>query len=150
MLRGTEAASRTDRGDGTTGANVGTKQASAFLRHNHTASVTDPGHVHPYIRPELLVSNVHPTGCGRNDPGTFATDNTTSTTTGISVTVANTAANDSTSETRPKLPGAAGGGTPRWNGSHGIAEDAAHGWHPSPRQYRRHRFNAFGHGNLHL
>lgn len=30
-----DAASRTDRGDGTTGDNVGTKQAEAFKQHNH-------------------------------------------------------------------------------------------------------------------
>lgn len=43
---GTDASSRTDRGDGTTGANVGTKQEDAFESHNHTVSITDPGHGH--------------------------------------------------------------------------------------------------------
>ncbi len=33
---GTDASSRTDRGDGTTGANVGTKQADDYKQHNHT------------------------------------------------------------------------------------------------------------------
>jgi microcystin-dependent protein len=32
---GTDAGSRTDRGDGTTGANVGTKQADDYLAHTH-------------------------------------------------------------------------------------------------------------------
>jgi len=107
---GTEASSRTDRGDGTTGASVGTKQASAFLRHNHTASVTDPGHTHNMTSDARLAGNgggATPTGfniTGDNDTtiGSAATKATASNTTGISVTVANTAANDSTSETRPK------------------------------------------------
>lgn len=33
---GTDAASRTNRGDGTTGANVGTKQTDEYKQHNHT------------------------------------------------------------------------------------------------------------------
>lgn len=37
---GTDAASRTDRGDGTTGAAVGTKQAAALLPHNHTGTTS--------------------------------------------------------------------------------------------------------------
>lgn len=47
---GTDAASRTDRGDGTTGANVGTKQAGGVESHTHIATstsvVTDSGHTH--------------------------------------------------------------------------------------------------------
>ena len=46
---GTNAASRTDRGDGTTGAAVGTKQAGDYLAHTHTFSATsssDGAHTH--------------------------------------------------------------------------------------------------------
>jgi microcystin-dependent protein len=42
-----DAASRTNRGDGTTGDSVGTKQLDAFKAHDHSAAVTDPGHTHP-------------------------------------------------------------------------------------------------------
>lgn len=35
-----DRASRTDRGDGTTGDNVGTRQADAYKSHNHTASTS--------------------------------------------------------------------------------------------------------------
>ena len=44
---GTDASSRTDRGDGTTGANVGTKQAAATLPHTHTFT-TDSGGAHTH------------------------------------------------------------------------------------------------------
>lgn len=44
---GTDASSRTDRGDGTTGANVGTKQADQTKSHNHTFTGTAvPNHDH--------------------------------------------------------------------------------------------------------
>ena len=43
-----DVASRTDRGDGTTGANVGTKQGGDFLSHTHTG--TTDGHDHSYDR----------------------------------------------------------------------------------------------------
>jgi len=47
---GTDAASRTDRGDGTTGASVGTKQASDYLAHTHgvgtLATASDGAHTH--------------------------------------------------------------------------------------------------------
>jgi hypothetical protein len=44
---GTDAGSRTDRGDGTTGANVGTKQAGATASHAHTGSTASAGaHTH--------------------------------------------------------------------------------------------------------
>ena len=39
----TDAASRTDRGDGTTGASVGTKQAGDYLSHTHTGTTTSDG-----------------------------------------------------------------------------------------------------------
>jgi microcystin-dependent protein len=44
---GTDASSRTDRGDGSTGAKVGTKQADDYKRHNHTFTGTPvPDHTH--------------------------------------------------------------------------------------------------------
>ena len=47
---GTDAGSRTNRGDGTTGANVGTKQADASKEHTHAAgtlaAVSDGAHTH--------------------------------------------------------------------------------------------------------
>src|SRR5262245_6909342 len=46
---GTDAGSRTNRGDGTTGANVGTKQADATKAHNHGgATSSDGAHTHQY------------------------------------------------------------------------------------------------------
>jgi microcystin-dependent protein len=95
---GTDAGSRTDRGDGTVGANVGTKQASAFKRHTH--GVTDPGHDHDIIPDTLQTAGI------AGDPGAqFAlaqngATRTASNTTGI--TINNTAADDSTNETRAK------------------------------------------------
>lgn len=97
---GTEASSRTDRGDGTTGASVGTKQASAFMRHNHTASVTDNGHTHNLAMANSTSGGSSYPANGPNGAGTQQA--TTSATTGISVSIANTSSNDSTSETRPK------------------------------------------------
>lgn len=95
---GTDASTRTNRGDGTVGANVGTKQGSALLRHNHVASVTDPGHRH----------GIGGSGAAFADDGiaiaafVAASGLTETATTGISVTIANTSANDSVNETRPK------------------------------------------------
>ena len=40
---GTNASTRTDRGDGTTGAAVGTKQAGDYLAHTHTGSTSTTG-----------------------------------------------------------------------------------------------------------
>lgn len=99
---GTEASSRTDRGDGTTGAAVGTKQASAILRHNHTASVTDNGHVHAQTVSTASGTTGPSTGGGFGAYAFDGAENTASAVTGISVSIANTSANDSTSETRPK------------------------------------------------
>jgi microcystin-dependent protein len=96
---GTEASSRTDRGDGTTGASVGTKQADAFLRHNHTASVTDPGHTHNVNQVDTTAPRVISGGSNFGNTNVVAT---TSATTGISVAVANTSTGDSTAETRSK------------------------------------------------
>lgn len=45
---GTDASGRTDRGDGTTGAKVGTKQADDYKQHNHTFTGNAvPDHGHP-------------------------------------------------------------------------------------------------------
>lgn len=48
---GADAASRTDRGDGTTGASVGTKQAGDYLAHTHSpgtlAAAAGGNHGHP-------------------------------------------------------------------------------------------------------
>jgi microcystin-dependent protein len=50
---GTDAGSRTDRGDGTTGANVGTKQAAATASHTHTGTTASNGaHTHTYTAPD--------------------------------------------------------------------------------------------------
>jgi microcystin-dependent protein len=46
---GTDAASRTDRGDGTTGASVGTKQAGDYLSHTHTGTTTSDGAPYPHL-----------------------------------------------------------------------------------------------------
>ncbi len=57
---GTDAASRTDRGDGTTGASVGTKQASDYLAHVHasgTLSAASGGaHTHDVINTTNIYS----------------------------------------------------------------------------------------------
>jgi microcystin-dependent protein len=99
---GTDAGSRADRGDGTTGANVGTKQTAATKNHTHTASVTDPGHQHsmtltlnaiagsPAVQ---FVTEIAPTGLA-------ATRQVASNTTGI--TVANSTTGYSANETRAK------------------------------------------------
>ncbi len=45
------AATRTDRGDGTTGDNVGTKQGADYLSHTHTGTTSSNGaHTHTYTR----------------------------------------------------------------------------------------------------
>lgn len=91
---GTDASGRTDRGDGTTGASIGTKQASAFKRHTHT--ITDPGHTHTQ-NADTSVSRASGVDGFLGISGTEATG---SATTGISVN--NTSADDSTNETRAK------------------------------------------------
>ncbi len=46
---GTDAGSRADRGDGTTGANVGTKQTSATKSHSHAGTTSSDGaHTHSF------------------------------------------------------------------------------------------------------
>jgi microcystin-dependent protein len=48
-----DAASRTDRGDGTTGDNVGTKQERATESHTHTGTTASNGaHTHTYTQPQ--------------------------------------------------------------------------------------------------
>jgi microcystin-dependent protein len=50
---GTDGASRTDRGDGTTGNNIGTKQAPETASHAHTGTTASNGaHTHTYTQPQ--------------------------------------------------------------------------------------------------
>lgn len=63
---GTDAASRTDRGDGTTGASIGTKQAAATLPHAHdfTATTDEDGeHTHVY-GPHPIRATISSAGSG--------------------------------------------------------------------------------------
>lgn len=103
-----DAASRTDRGDGTTGDNVGTLQADEFGSHEHdyndpghTHTITDPGHTHSYEETVTTGSQFLGTGSTRgNQAGT-----TGSSTTGISVNSASTGITFNSkggNETRPK------------------------------------------------
>ena len=80
-----DAASRTNRGDGTTGDNVGTKQTYDTKAHSHTATVNDPGHAHDYVR--IIDDTPHPTGSGRSDPLTDDTQQTSTEVTGITVDI---------------------------------------------------------------
>ena len=82
FLRGTDngkaldpdAASRTDRGDGTTGDVIGSKQASANLSHAHAAAGT---HTHTvYVRD--IQSNGHPHFDNSNQQGYAYANRTTS------------------------------------------------------------------------
>lgn len=101
---GTDAASRTDRGDGTTGANVGTKQAGDYLAHVHAAGTlaadSNGAHTHTYV------------GFGA---GGFGTEAATGATSGTSSTTSSNGAHTHTisgstataptsggTETRPK------------------------------------------------
>lgn len=107
-----DAASRTDRGDGTTGDHVGTKQADAYKSHTHTASspVTDPGHGHSFTyvagsttanTPALYLSGIQGTGIHTSNasPDYVVTASVVSNTTGITVTTTN--ASSGGNETRP-------------------------------------------------
>lgn len=60
---GTDASSRTDRGDGTTGASVGTKQAGATESHTHTGTTDSSGsHSHYTVSGDQgTVTNISPT-----------------------------------------------------------------------------------------
>jgi microcystin-dependent protein len=105
-----DAASRTNRGDGTTGDNVGTKQPDGIKAHNHTAtsSVTDGGHNHT----TTAAGTRH--GSAGNDPGAnfFGSEGDTATfnrtpsilssTNGTGISVATTVNNSVGNETRPK------------------------------------------------
>lgn len=99
---GTDASSRTDRGDGTTGAAVGTKQPYDTKAHTHTASVTDPGHAHGFTGGNKGGTTSSSFGAG----GTTAPANET--TLGISPATTGITVSNSTypstggSETRPK------------------------------------------------
>lgn len=70
---GTNAATRTDRGDGTTGANVGTKQASDYLAHVHAVGTLAVGaggdHGHPARYSENGGENNGTGGIGLNAEG---------------------------------------------------------------------------------
>lgn len=54
---GTDASTRTDRGDGTTGASVGTKQATSNLAHTHTGTTDSGGVDHTHQFTLQLVSS---------------------------------------------------------------------------------------------
>ncbi len=65
-----DAASRTDRGDGTTGDNLGTKQADELASHNHTASTSsNGGHTHTWGN---FISNDSATGAAQKVNGNGA------------------------------------------------------------------------------
>jgi microcystin-dependent protein len=93
------AATRTDRGDGTTGDNVGTKQGSDYLSHTHTGTTSSDGaHTHSYTAPDSAAGG---------DGGASVIDASTSATTssnGAHTHTFTTAASPTSggSETRPK------------------------------------------------
>lgn len=68
---GTDAASRTDRGDGTTGASVGTKQSYDTKQHTHTFSGSAlAAHGHPYrIGPDSVDTSKTSGGLGLSSTG---------------------------------------------------------------------------------
>ena len=80
------ASSRTNRGDGTTGNSVGTKQAGATASHTHTGTTsTDGAHTHTYTRPFAgngiaggtgLANNTDTTSSSGSHSHTFTTDAT--------------------------------------------------------------------------
>ena len=70
-----DRASRTNRGDGTTGDNVGTKQADAFKSHNHTITsnaITFTGNAIPggsgYGAPNTATQTIGSTGGNETRP----------------------------------------------------------------------------------
>lgn len=96
--------SRTNRGDGTTGDNVGTKQTSQFSSHVHSNSLSDTGHVHnvDYTTsavaagsgaPTTFVSSINSSGSTTGTGGAASA----SATPGLSITNQPTGGN----ETRP-------------------------------------------------
>jgi len=76
------------------GRAIGSTQGQAIQSHNHAATVTDPGHIHPFEK-----SNAGASGGsgGLVDGGTITNTAVQSATTGISVSIQNTGG----SETRP-------------------------------------------------
>lgn len=94
---GTDAASRTDRGDGTTGAAVGTKQAAATAAHTHTGTTNATA-------PTIQVANVPQSTTTFQTPGGVAAGISlgTQNATGTSHTHAFTTDSTGGTETRPK------------------------------------------------
>jgi microcystin-dependent protein len=103
---GTDAGSRTDRGDGTTGAAVGTKQAGATKEHTHgpgTLAGPLPNHVHSTF--DVVDSGAHAvtsvaptvTKSGSTVTGNPTTNPNVEMTSGVTATTG-----DSANETRPK------------------------------------------------
>ena len=87
------AASRADRGDGTVGDHVGTRQDDEFFEHSHT--INDPGHSHlMYTRNASLAITPGPNGAPVYNPGTG--DSSSPSATGIVIN------KSGGSETRPK------------------------------------------------
>lgn len=104
---GTNAGTRTDRGDGTTGANVGTKQAGDYLAHTHAAGTlaADSNGAHTHTLLLQLVSSGGGAGSQYDDsPGsddTLTTSSNGAHTHTISGSTA-TAPTSGGTETRPK------------------------------------------------
>ena len=79
------------------GRSINNPQSDQNKQHNHSASVTDPGHSHVYVDQQNIQENYRPWKAGDNDCG--ARDkNSNSATTGISVSIGN----DGGSENRPR------------------------------------------------
>lgn len=95
---GTDVSGRTDRGDGTTGDAVGTKQSSQNLQHGH--SVTDSGHTHVIankaVSQGIQAANTTPNAVSGVS---FTTGATNSSTTGITIDASS--ATNSGTEARP-------------------------------------------------
>lgn len=114
---GTDAASRTDRGDGTTGASVGTKQASDYLAHTHTGTTASES-AHTHTVTQEVMTNGFSSGLngatandsfimdsGTSEVGTSTQPNPTTTSAGSAHAHTFTTAASPTSggtETRPK------------------------------------------------
>lgn len=87
-----DVASRTNRGDGTTGANVGTKQADQTKSHTHANTLTDPGHTHPLTA--SLANSLAQSGPSAFYGAAITSGNTGSNTTGITITNASSGGNE--------------------------------------------------------
>lgn len=70
-----DAASRTDRGDGTTGDYVGTKQANENKAHNHTASSNTTGNHHHTLNDIWILTNAAGTANYQGTGGTHLFSN---------------------------------------------------------------------------